>query len=276
MAAATAAAHRYRRSARGHRRRRVAAALDHGGNRTAGGRLARAALRLVAPVIGGADAAPLAPEVPIVARITSAIATATDASAETAAPAASDATASGTPDKPEAAGSPDAAWSTADDLKLTAEKLSDIVHHIVTDLVPAGPLRQLLRADLDSVDRRLASLELTRAMAGRQLDEARPMFEQIVADLQRIRTLARIDHERAGNGAGRDADAVPTTREEAIAFLGINGEASERVVKKLVDALRQTCSHPDLARDEGDRRLRESRMKQINGAWDLLKSSAAA
>jgi DnaJ-class molecular chaperone len=62
---------------------------------------------------------------------------------------------------------------------------------------------------------------------------------------------------------------VITTRLEAYAFLGVNANASEAVLKKAVNALRE-CWHPDLATDEEDRRLREIRIKQINVAWDLI------
>ncbi len=41
-------------------------------------------------------------------------------------------------------------------------------------------------------------------------------------------------------------------------------------MKKIVDGLRQSW-HPDLARTEADRRLREVRMKQINAAWEILQ-----
>ena len=45
-------------------------------------------------------------------------------------------------------------------------------------------------------------------------------------------------------------------------------------LKKIVDGLRQSW-HPDLARDDADRALRELRSKQINAAWDLLQSQRA-
>jgi hypothetical protein len=60
-----------------------------------------------------------------------------------------------------------------------------------------------------------------------------------------------------------------TTRGEAYAFLGLNATSSEMVLRKTVNALR-LCWHPDLATDDEDRRLRETRIKQINMAWDLI------
>ncbi len=41
-------------------------------------------------------------------------------------------------------------------------------------------------------------------------------------------------------------------------------------MKKIVDGLRLSW-HPDLAKDEADRQLREYRLKQINAAWDLIQ-----
>jgi hypothetical protein len=60
-----------------------------------------------------------------------------------------------------------------------------------------------------------------------------------------------------------------TTPVEAYAFLGLNATSSEALLKKTVNALR-LCWHPDLATDDEDRRLRETRTKQINVAWDLI------
>ncbi len=66
--------------------------------------------------------------------------------------------------------------------------------------------------------------------------------------------------------------SMPRTRSEAIQILGmgVTPSASEAAMKKIVDGLRQSW-HPDLARTEADRRLREVRMKQINAAWEILQ-----
>jgi DnaJ-class molecular chaperone len=63
--------------------------------------------------------------------------------------------------------------------------------------------------------------------------------------------------------------AEPTSVGEAFEMLGINPDASTTVVKKIVDGLRQSW-HPDHAKDDADRQLREDRMKQINIAWDVI------
>jgi DnaJ-class molecular chaperone len=67
----------------------------------------------------------------------------------------------------------------------------------------------------------------------------------------------------------RSPDTMPATEAEAREVLGVSAVAQERIVKKVVDALRQSW-HPDHASDADDRRAREQRLKQINVAWDLI------
>ena len=72
-------------------------------------------------------------------------------------------------------------------------------------------------------------------------------------------------------------DRMPSTRKEAIQALGIGtrrGTADAATIKRIVDALRKNW-HPDRAKDESDRQLRELRSKQINAAWDLLQRERA-
>jgi hypothetical protein len=71
-------------------------------------------------------------------------------------------------------------------------------------------------------------------------------------------------------------DRMPRTRDEAFQVLGMGvaPSATEVAIKKIVDGLRQSW-HPDLAKDEADRVLRELRCKQINVAWDLLRGQRA-
>ncbi len=107
--------------------------------------------------------------------------------------------------------------------------------------------------------------------------------ERSIAVLRALnRELERVT--RIAHGAGRDAGvhrdeatgtAAPASVFDAYRILGINADAPAAAVKKLVDALRVTW-HPDLARDETDRRNREERMKQINAAWDLIKGRREA
>jgi hypothetical protein len=69
---------------------------------------------------------------------------------------------------------------------------------------------------------------------------------------------------------------MPRTREEAFEVLGMGVAPGANAValKKIVDALRVSW-HPDLAKDEPDRQLRELRSKQINAAWELLQRERA-
>jgi hypothetical protein len=77
----------------------------------------------------------------------------------------------------------------------------------------------------------------------------------------------------AANGMTEWGDRMPQTRAEALQVLGIGvaPTANEAAIKKIVDGLRQSW-HPDHARDEADRVMRELRSKQINAAWELLRS----
>ena len=80
----------------------------------------------------------------------------------------------------------------------------------------------------------------------------------------------------AANGAAEWGDRMPQTRAEAMQILGIGvaPTASEAAIKKIVDGLRQSW-HPDHAKDEADRAMRELRSKQINAAWELLRRQRA-
>ncbi len=67
---------------------------------------------------------------------------------------------------------------------------------------------------------------------------------------------------------------LPTTREEALHVLGAGPDASETVIKKIVDGLRMSW-HPDHAKSAEDHRMRSERMTQINVAWDILTGRQA-
>jgi len=70
-------------------------------------------------------------------------------------------------------------------------------------------------------------------------------------------------------------DWLPETHAEALALIGASPEAPLEVVKKIVDGLRQSW-HPDLARNELDRIVREKRTTQLNVAWDLIAARSQA
>ena len=96
------------------------------------------------------------------------------------------------------------------------------------------------------------------------------------ADIRRIRRIAGSVQPPAVTDASSASlfETLPGDKDMAYAVLGLNSEASEAAAKKVVDGLRQTW-HPDTARDEADRAIREVRMKQINVAWDLIRTRAA-
>jgi hypothetical protein len=155
-------------------------------------------------------------------------------------------------------------------MRTTAEALFELVRQMIADHVPEGALRDVLIADVDAIFERLDGSELATALAQARLDLVHPVYAQAILDLERVRTLARIEHQRALETVGVP-HRPPETMEEACAFLGINPRAGQPVVKKVVDALRQNW-HPDLADDEADRRVREDRIKRINAAWDLIRA----
>jgi hypothetical protein len=68
---------------------------------------------------------------------------------------------------------------------------------------------------------------------------------------------------------------IPQTRAEAMQILGmgVSPDATEAAAKRIVDGLRMSW-HPDLAKDETDRQMREFRVKQINAAWDLIRGKS--
>ena len=110
-------------------------------------------------------------------------------------------------------------------------------------------------------------------MAGEaELSAARTaaQFRGLVRELERIRRIA--DSAAASLAGGRSGASLPRTTSEAYAVLGVNADASAHVLKKIVDALRMSW-HPDHARGDDDRRLREERIRQINIAWELINAT---
>lgn len=79
----------------------------------------------------------------------------------------------------------------------------------------------------------------------------------------------------AATGAVAPSPGMPSTRAEALALLGLSSDASEAVIRKVAEALRQSW-HPDVAADASDRAARTERLKQINVAVDILLRRPAA
>jgi DnaJ-domain-containing protein 1 len=135
-------------------------------------------------------------------------------------------------------------------------------------------LRDVLASELDSLHDRAADL-------GRRVDQLgtermRSAIRSLMRDLDRITRIAQ-GATQGPEEVGRPAPDPdpPSTIFEAYRVLGLNPDAPDAAVKKIVDALRMSW-HPDHARNEADRLYREQRIKQINAAWDLLRDKLAA
>jgi DnaJ-class molecular chaperone len=134
-------------------------------------------------------------------------------------------------------------------------------------------LRDVLQSELDGVRERGA--DVARRVRRLGADRASAMLRSLMRDLDRITRIVHGAAQRADDEPVAADDNPPASVFEAYRVLGLNPEAPSAAVKKVVDALRMSW-HPDHARDEMDRLYRERRIKQINAAWDLLKSGQAA
>jgi len=143
---------------------------------------------------------------------------------------------------------------------------------VVAKLNGAGPLREVLRSELKAVRQRVASVEAVVGAGEDAEAKSGTLFRAIVRDLERIRRIA--DSAAASLSSARQVTNLPRTASEAYDVLGVNADVSEGVLKKIVDALRMSW-HPDHARNEEDRRVREGRIRQINVAWELINAKRA-
>lgn len=142
----------------------------------------------------------------------------------------------------------------------------------VAALAPDLLLRDVLNSELRSISERLNEVE--RHMHRRTPVKSSAIIRTLGRELDRI---ARIAHSASHGLHDVKTEIVdmPQSIAEAYRVLGMNADAAPAVAKKLVDVLRMSW-HPDHARDEPDRLRRESRMKQINAAWDLINDRRAA
>ena len=81
---------------------------------------------------------------------------------------------------------------------------------------------------------------------------------------------------QSGSAFVRGPTWIPRSRAEALTVLGmgVTPDATQIAIKRIVDGLRLSW-HPDHAKDEADRQMREVRLKQINAAWDILNGVRA-
>lgn len=136
----------------------------------------------------------------------------------------------------------------------------------------APPLREVLEHELGVIRQRLAIVRAQASEGPESAHKAAPAFRSLVRDLERVRRIS--ESAAMSFSGGRVKGKLPRTRSEAYDVLGVHGDVSEQTLKKLVDALRM-CWHPDLARDEVDRGIREERIKCINVAWELISGKRA-
>lgn len=165
------------------------------------------------------------------------------------------------------------------DADALAEACRELMKQVAAELVKAmsavnglkgvPALQTALHTELESIRRSLGFTPQIRVTSGGKKDW-RQIKSQLALSLQGTeRILGIAEAARTSFPVHPAALEVITTRLEAYAFLGVNASASDAVLKKAVNALRE-CWHPDLATNEEDRRLREVRIKQINVAWDLI------
>ncbi|MEI9900101.1 MAG: J domain-containing protein [Hyphomicrobium sp.] len=151
--------------------------------------------------------------------------------------------------------------------------LMEQTEEVTRQLKGAGPLREVLLGELGQVRERLVNVDRLAAKGELPIERSAPQFRAMVRELERIRRI--VDSAAASLSNGRKATGMPRTTSEAYEVLGVNAEVSDGVLKKIVDALRMSW-HPDHARDESDRLLREDRIRQINIAWDLINGKREA
>ena len=156
-------------------------------------------------------------------------------------------------------------------LRTTAAVLLPAIRDNLDGLPIALPLRQTLARELATAAQRLETLAHDRHDTAAEQRRVRVRLQTVVRDLQRLQEITESAFSSLGTDIPQAHDiAEPRDKAEAYALLGVNADVNERVLKKLVDALRQSW-HPDLARDDADRDRRERRIKQINVAWDVIQ-----
>jgi hypothetical protein len=153
-------------------------------------------------------------------------------------------------------------------LRMRLHEAELIVSRLPDDLL----LRAVLTSELDGLHDRMADLERRSEQLG--ADRYKTAIRAVIRDLDRIARIAHGAMPTEDIPASLGEADVPTTIFEAYRVLGLNPEAPDAAVKKIVDALRMSW-HPDHARNEPDRQYRENRIKQINAAWDLLRARQA-
>ena len=149
----------------------------------------------------------------------------------------------------------------------TGQGLIGDIQGRVGDIKGAAPLRHILLREVRSIEQFLAATIRTAPDDPLEWRRMRLRLQRVVTDLIRLKDIT--DGARRSLTSRSISEELPRDKQEALEVLGANPEASEKILKRLVDALRATW-HPDLASNDDDRELRDRRIKQINVAWDLI------
>ncbi len=145
-----------------------------------------------------------------------------------------------------------------------------LITNALDRLSAVAPLRNALSRELQSSERRLAVVIAAISVPKATREDwtrARRRLERIAQDLDRLQQIS--DSAVDSLSGVSTTRSLPRDKAEAYATLGITEGVSDAILKKLVDALRVSW-HPDLARSDADRELRDARIKEINVAWDLI------
>ena len=149
----------------------------------------------------------------------------------------------------------------------TGQTLIGEIHSRVEQIKGAAALRRVLMREVRSMEQFLSATLDNAPEDHREWRRTRLRLQRVVTDLIRLKDIT--DGARRSLTSKLISDDLPRDKQEAYEMLGANAEASEKILKRLVDALRATW-HPDLATNEDDLVLRNRRIKQINVAWDLI------
>jgi hypothetical protein len=155
------------------------------------------------------------------------------------------------------------------ELCTTAHSLLRQIDQRVDELQGVAPLRRVLQREMRHLEQFLTAVTAASPAEAEEWRRMRNRLQRIVKELMRLKEIVEGAY-RSLSGSGF-AKNEPRDRHEAYEALGVNADVDSRTLKKLVDALR-ACWHPDLAKDEPDRVLREERMKRINVAWDIINA----
>lgn len=152
----------------------------------------------------------------------------------------------------------------------TAHTMLQQIDARVDELQGVAPLRRVLQREMRNLEQFLTAVMTASPREPEEWRRMRNRLQRIVKELHRLRDIVEGAY-RSLSAGGFTSREPPRDKYEAYEALGVNPDVSPRTLKKLVDALR-ACWHPDLAKDERDRQLREERMKRINIAWDIITS----